>query len=360
MKESYVEGLATHGGPESCAVAREGGGEALTGVRAGRVSSRERRLLRGADAVGGRGRPHSGRRYREAPRDPARSQTPGHVRKHLAREPGDPSFACGGWRRRPCREVQGRTPTMNGAGKSDRPIVPGKPANKDGSCRRRRGYGEPYTGTQAETPDTAKGAPTATPADSPPAAERAEERGLAKGNPRQQNAPRTPRRQYGVHSALERIRQAARRDRTLRFTALTHHVDNPAMLREAYFSLKREAAPGVDRVTWRQYGRDLEDNLLDLCGRLQRGAYRAKPVRRVFIPKSDGRQRPLGVNGAGRQDRPACDSRGAEHHLRDRLSRVQLRVPAGAQPAQCVGRALCGPADTEGELGARRGHPWVL
>ena len=77
MKESYVEGLATHGGPESCAVAREGGGEALTGVRAGRVSSRERRLLRGADAVGGRGRPHSGRRYREAPRDPARSQTPG-------------------------------------------------------------------------------------------------------------------------------------------------------------------------------------------------------------------------------------------------------------------------------------------
>ena len=101
---------------------------------------------------------------------------PGHVRKHLAREPGDPSFACGGWRRRPCREVQGRTPTMNGAGKSDRPIVPGKPANKDGSCRRRRGYGEPYTGTQAETPDTAKGAPTATPAGSAPTAERVEGR----------------------------------------------------------------------------------------------------------------------------------------------------------------------------------------
>ena len=168
---------------------------------------------------------------------------------------------------------------MNGAGKSDRPIVPGKPANKDGSCRRRRGYGEPYTGTQAETPDTAKGAPTATPAGSAPTAERVEGRGLAKGNPHQQNAPRTPRRQYGVHSALERIRQAARRDRTLRFTALIHHVDNPAMLREAYFSLKREAAPGVDRVTWRQYGGDLEGNLLDLCGRLQRGAYRAKRFR---------------------------------------------------------------------------------
>ncbi len=74
-----------------------------------------------------------------------------------------------------------------------------------------------------------------------------------------------------------------------------HHVDNPAILREAYFRRGREAAPGVDRVTWRQHGRDLEGNLLDLSGRLKRGAYRAKPVRRVFVPKSDGRQRPLGV-----------------------------------------------------------------
>ncbi len=76
MKESYVEGLATHGGPESCADAREGGGEALTGVRAGRVLSRETYSLRGADAVGGGGRQHPERRYREALRDPARSETP--------------------------------------------------------------------------------------------------------------------------------------------------------------------------------------------------------------------------------------------------------------------------------------------
>ena len=81
----------------------------------------------------------------------------------------------------------------------------------------------------------------------------------------------------------------------LRFTALLHHVYNPEMLREAYFRLKREAAPGVDRVTWRQCGKELAGNLRDLSGRLKRGAYRAKPVRRVFIPKSDGRQRPLGV-----------------------------------------------------------------
>jgi group II intron reverse transcriptase/maturase len=81
----------------------------------------------------------------------------------------------------------------------------------------------------------------------------------------------------------------------LRFTALLHHVYNPEMLRQAYFSLKREAAPGVDGQTWRHYGERLEENLHDLSGRLKRGAYRAKPVRRVYIPKADGRQRPLGV-----------------------------------------------------------------
>jgi len=76
MKESYVEGLAAHSGPESCVVARKGRGEALTGVRAGRVLSRESRILRGADAVGEGGRPHPEHRYREMPRDPARSETP--------------------------------------------------------------------------------------------------------------------------------------------------------------------------------------------------------------------------------------------------------------------------------------------
>jgi len=76
MKESYVEGLAAHSGPESCVVAREGRGEALTGERAGRVLSRESNVLWGADAVEVRGRPHSGRRYREMPGNPARSETP--------------------------------------------------------------------------------------------------------------------------------------------------------------------------------------------------------------------------------------------------------------------------------------------
>ena len=87
----------------------------------------------------------------------------------------------------------------------------------------------------------------------------------------------------------------ARKDRKARFTTLLHHIYDHEALRAAYFGLKREAAPGVDGETWRHYGEALEDNLRDLADRLKRGAYRAKPVRRVYIPKADGRQRPLGV-----------------------------------------------------------------
>ena len=182
---------------------------------------------------------------------------------------------------------------MNGHGKSDRPVVPGKPPNKEGHPGP-ESHGGPYSGTKAETPDTDKGTPTAPPVPGGTTAEGVEGRGLAKGNPRQQTTPRTQDR-AGVQRALERVRRAAREDRELRFTTLLHHVYDPAMLREAYFCLKREAAPGVDRVTWRQYGEALEDNLRDLSARLQRGAYRAKPVRRAYIAKTDGRQRPLGV-----------------------------------------------------------------
>ena len=85
MKESYGEGLATHTDPESCGAAREGGVEALTGERAGRVFSRERASLRDADAVEVRGRPHPGRRYRKTPGSPARSETP-CTHRHTSRE----------------------------------------------------------------------------------------------------------------------------------------------------------------------------------------------------------------------------------------------------------------------------------
>src|SRR5258705_9130830 len=126
------------------------------------------------------------------------------------------------------------------------------------------------------------------------AAEGMEGRGLAKGNLPQQNASRTPSRKDAPNE-LERVRQAAEKDKKLRFTALLHHIYNLETLRMAYFRLKKEAAPGVDGETWRHYGEELERNLQDLSERLKRGAYRAKPVRRVYIAKTDGRQRPLGV-----------------------------------------------------------------
>ena len=96
-------------------------------------------------------------------------------------------------------------------------------------------------------------------------------------------------------NAMERIRHAACRDKRLRFTTLWHHVYSIDHLRKGYFSLKRNAAPGVDGETWRHYAEGLEENLRDLSERVQRGAYRAKPVKRSYIPKPDGRQRPLGV-----------------------------------------------------------------
>jgi group II intron reverse transcriptase/maturase len=127
-----------------------------------------------------------------------------------------------------------------------------------------------------------------------PAAEAVEGRERAKGNSLQRTAPRTQRR-TSASSALERVRQAARRDRKQRFTALLHHVYDVERLWSAYLALQREAVPGVDGETWRHYGEALEEHLRDLAERLKRGAYRAKPVRRAYIPKADGRQRPLGV-----------------------------------------------------------------
>jgi len=106
--------------------------------------------------------------------------------------------------------------------------------------------------------------------------------------------PRTQDR-IGMPSALERIGEVARRDKKVRFTTLMHHVYDLDTLRGAYFGLKRDAAPGVDGETWREYGEQLEEKIKDLSERLKRGAYRAKPVRRVLIPKPDGGMRPLGV-----------------------------------------------------------------
>jgi RNA-directed DNA polymerase len=143
--------------------------------------------------------------------------------------------------------------------KSDRPVVPTKLPNKPASA----------------------------------GAEAVEERGLAEGNA---DSKTRPGHSAGVSatSALDRVRRVARQDKDVRFTALLHHVDVDR-LRTAYWALKPKAAPGTDGVTWEDYGRDLEANLQDLHGRVHRGSYRPRPSRRVFIPKADGRQRPLGI-----------------------------------------------------------------
>ncbi len=128
----------------------------------------------------------------------------------------------------------------------------------------------------------------------PRPAERGEQRPPAKGNPSGQNRGRTQGRD-SLQSALARIRQVAEGKKEEKFTALWHHVYKVDHLRQAYFRLKPKAAAGVDDVTWSEYGESLEGHLQDLSARLRRGAYRAKPVQRVYIPKGDGQTRPIGV-----------------------------------------------------------------
>jgi len=160
------------------------------------------------------------------------------------------------------RAAQGtrtRKPGMNGHGESDGRIVPVKPANKV----------------------------------TPVAAERVEGRQPAKGNA--DSATRPGRRTgLGGKAGLDRVREVARRDKDARFTSLLHHVDVDR-LREAYEAISPKASPGVDGVTWGAYGVQLEDNLRDLHDRVHSGGYRAKPSRRAYIPKADGRKRPLGI-----------------------------------------------------------------
>ena len=148
---------------------------------------------------------------------------------------------------------------MHGREKSDPAIVAKKPANNAGQ----------------------------------PAAERVERRAGTEGNAGQQSTRRAQDRE-SVSQALERVRQAAKQRRKERFTGLFHHI-NSAMLRTAFFALKRDAAAGVDGLTWQDYEADLDRRIEDLSDRVHRGAYRAQPSRRRYIPKPDGRQRPLAV-----------------------------------------------------------------
>ncbi len=198
----------------------------------------------------------------ESMTDPARSKTSSMYGNSMRenRESLRLSSTDGSEERAGKKELQ--EPAMNGSRQSDSPIVPARPSNK-----------------VLNTNGTA---------------EMVEGRGLTKGKAVQRNTSRTQCRTNDVPNALDRIRQAAIGNKDEQFTALLHHI-TIERLRTAFLGIKKKAAAGADGVTWGCYEEDLENNLRDLHARVQRGAYRAKPSRRVYIPKPDGRQRPLGI-----------------------------------------------------------------
>src|SRR6266481_4671259 len=129
--------------------------------------------------------------------------------------------------------------------------------------------------------------------DGKPSAEGEEGRPLIKENTHQSSTHST-QSEARVSQGLAGVRKAARERKEMKFTALLHHV-TVGLLRDSFYALKRKAAPGVDGVTWQEYETGLEDRLVDLHGRIHRGTYRAQPSKRAYIPKADGRQRPLGI-----------------------------------------------------------------
>ena len=260
MKESHRKDPASHPDPESCVGGREAAGEALTGAHAGQPSSCEIRYsgvptplceAEGHTEGGVIGKP---------PEDPAQSETlsmrgnSSHGKREIPRAPAaDGAAGRSG-------KVIDLKPGMHARGKSDGRVVPEKPPNNDGDD---------------------------------PSAEAVEGRRSTEGNTLPEAASRTQSR-LDAWIALQRVREVARRDRRARFTALLHHV-TVDLLRESFYALKRHAAPGVDGLTWEQYEADLEDRIPDLHRRVHLGTYRAQPSRRTFIPKADGRMRPLGI-----------------------------------------------------------------
>src|ERR1700728_6412 len=259
MEESYRKGLANHPDPESCVASREAAIEGLTGAHAGRVLSCEIiatgvptsfrmaegntdtcaiasiwRALRSLRPQACMETPRA--RTGEAPLAPAADEATGRLEKAMSRESN-----------------------MYADGESDGCVVLSKRPNNGGQ----------------------------------PPAEGAKGRQPTKENIGQAIAPRTQSR-ISEMSDLPGVRKAARKDKRTRFTALLHHV-TVALLRDSYYALKREAAPGVDGVTWEEYETDLDEKLVDLHSQIHRGTYRAQPSKRAYIPKADGRQRPLGI-----------------------------------------------------------------
>jgi RNA-directed DNA polymerase len=159
----------------------------------------------------------------------------------------------------PRREDDESKPAMNGRKQSDPAIVAAKSSNEPAQAGKE--VMEPRAGT--------------------------------KENADEQNTLRTLSRE-GVTHALARVRERARHKKKEKFTALLHHI-NPDSLKHAFYALKRDAAAGVDGMTWQEYEQNLDARIEDLHGRVHRGAYKPKPARRTYIPKADGNQRPLAI-----------------------------------------------------------------
>src|ERR1700723_1744742 len=214
---------------------------------------------RSADVVPRDGRQDRRMRYRKHPEDSAQSKTPG-MHGNSTREnretPSTPATEKGAGR---LEKAMSRESNMHVGGESDGCVVPTKCPNNGGQ----------------------------------PPAEGMEGRQSTKENIGQATAPRTQSR-ISELSDLFGVRKAARKDKRTRFTALLHHVTID-LLRDSYYALKRDAAPGVDGVTWHEYETGLDEKLADLHSRIHRGTYRAQPSKRTYIPKADGRQRPLGI-----------------------------------------------------------------
>lgn len=260
MKEPHKKGVANHLGPKSCAEGRETLGEALTGVHAGQVFSSEI-TKSGVPTLSSHGEGNTkGSVQRELPFDTAESETLS-MRENSMREnrevPETPTPDGGVGR---SGKVDDREPDMHVSGKSDKLVVPTKRANKAGQ----QAVEEPVEG-----------------------------RRLTKGNVLA--VGRVPDTEpEGRVDRLEGVRQAARRDRKARFTALLHHI-SPELLQASFFELRRQAAPGVDGVTCDEYAQGLYERIADLHRRVHSGTYRALPSKRAWISKADGRMRPLGI-----------------------------------------------------------------
>jgi RNA-directed DNA polymerase len=189
--------------------------------------------------------------------------------------------------------AQSEIPGMHGNSTRENRETPATPAGEDAAGRLEKAL-SPKSNTHVDGESDGRTVPTKCPNKGEQApAEGMEGRRPTKENTGQATPPRTRSRTSEL-SALRGVREVARRDKRTRFSALLHHVTTE-LLRDSYYALKRDAAPGVDGVTWQEYETDLDEKLADLHRCVHRGTYRAQPSKRAYIPKGDGRQRPLGI-----------------------------------------------------------------